>query len=51
MFRDMQKGADVESEAIFADLLKHAQSHQLKTPLLEAACVRLRIYQNSRSAS
>jgi 2-dehydropantoate 2-reductase len=51
MFRDMQKRADVEAESILGDLLKHGQSHQLKTPLLEAACVRLRIYQNSRSKS
>jgi 2-dehydropantoate 2-reductase len=51
MFRDMQKGADVEAEAILGDLLKHGQSHQLKTPLLQAASVRLRIYQNFRSTS
>jgi 2-dehydropantoate 2-reductase len=51
MFRDMQKGAGVESEAILGDLFKYGQSHQLKTPLLQAACVRLRIYENSRSAS
>ncbi len=51
MFRDMQKGADVEAEEILGDLLKHAQSHQLKTPLLQAGTVRLRIYQNSRSNS
>jgi 2-dehydropantoate 2-reductase len=51
MFRDMQKGADVEAEAILGDLLKHGQSHQLKTPLLQAACIRLRVYQNSRSIS
>jgi 2-dehydropantoate 2-reductase len=48
MFRDMQGGANVEVEAILGDLLKHGQTHQLKTPLLEAACVRLRIYQNFR---
>ncbi len=51
MFRDMQNGANVEVEAILGDLLKHSQSHQLKTPLLQAACVRLRIYQKSRSVS
>ena len=43
--------ADVEAEAILGDLLKHGQSHQMKTPLLQAASVRLRIYQNSRSTS
>jgi len=51
MYRDMHKGAPVEVETILGDLLKHGQSHQLKTPLLEAACVRLRVYQNSISAS
>jgi|SRR5580704_16364542 2-dehydropantoate 2-reductase len=51
MFRDMQSGANVEVEAILGDLLKHGQAHQLKTPLLQAACVRLRIYQKSRSVS
>jgi 2-dehydropantoate 2-reductase len=51
MFRDMQQGANVEVEAILGDLLKHGQAHQLKTPLLQAACVRLRIYQKSRSIS
>jgi len=51
MYRDMSKGAPVEVETILGDLLKHGQSHQLKTPLLEAACVRLRVYQNSISAS
>jgi 2-dehydropantoate 2-reductase len=51
LFRDMQKGADVESEEILGDLLQHAQQHGLKTPLLEAATVRMRIYQNSRRSS
>lgn len=51
MFRDMHRGANVEAEAILGDLLKHSQSHQLKTPLLQAGCVRLRVYQNSISKS
>jgi 2-dehydropantoate 2-reductase len=51
MFRDMQSGANVEVEAILGNLLKHGQAHQLKTPLLQAACVRLRIYQKSRAVS
>ncbi len=51
MFRDMHRGANVEAEAILGDLLKHGQSHQLKTPLLQAGCVRLRVYQNSISKS
>jgi 2-dehydropantoate 2-reductase len=51
LFRDMQQGANVEVEAILGDLLQHGQSHNLNTPILQAACVRLRIYQKSRSAS
>ena len=51
MYRDMQKGARIEADAILGDLLEHSQSHNLKTPLLQAACVRLRIYQNSISSS
>ena len=51
MFRDMQRGASVEADAILYDLLRHGQSHQLKTPLLQAGCVRLRIYQRSVSRS
>jgi len=51
MFRDMQKGAGVEVEAILGDLLKHAQAHHLKTPFLQAGCVRLRVYQNTRNSS
>jgi 2-dehydropantoate 2-reductase len=47
MFRDMQKGAKLEADAILGDLLDHGRSHNLKTPLLQAACVRLRVYQNS----
>jgi 2-dehydropantoate 2-reductase len=51
MYRDMQKGASVEVDTILGDLLAHAQKHGLETPLLQAGCVRLRVYQNARSAS
>jgi 2-dehydropantoate 2-reductase len=51
MYRDMQKGAKLEADAILVDLLEHSRAHNLKTPLLQAACVRLRIYQNSLSSS
>jgi 2-dehydropantoate 2-reductase len=47
MFRDMQKGAQPEADAILGDLLDYGRSHQLQTPLLQAACVRMRVYQNS----
>jgi 2-dehydropantoate 2-reductase len=51
MYRDLQKGAPVEVDAILGDLLDHGRSHQLDTPLLQAGCVRLRIYQNFRQNS
>jgi 2-dehydropantoate 2-reductase len=47
MYRDMQKGVKLEVEAILGDLLDHGRAHSLKTPLLQAATVRLRIYQNT----
>lgn len=51
MYRDMQKGASVEVETILGDLLAHGQKHGLRTPLLQAGCVCLRVYQNARSVS
>jgi 2-dehydropantoate 2-reductase len=51
MYRDLQKGAPVEVDAILGDLLDHGRSHNVDTPLLQAGCVRLRIYQNSRQNS
>lgn len=49
MYRDLEKGNSVEAETILGDLLAHAGEHGLETPLLQAACVRLRVYQNARS--
>jgi 2-dehydropantoate 2-reductase len=51
MYRDLQKGAPVEVDNILGDLLEHGRSHHVDTPLLQAGCVRLRVYQNSRSTS
>src|SRR3984885_1070093 len=51
MYRDMQERHKVEVDTILGDLLDHGRSHNLKTPLLQAACVRLRVYQNSVSSS
>ncbi len=51
MYRDLQKSLPVEVETILGDLLEHGRSHQVDTPLLQAGCVRLRIYQNSRQSS
>jgi 2-dehydropantoate 2-reductase len=51
MYRDLQKGAPVEVDTILGDLLEHGRSHQLDTPLLQAGCVRLRVYQNTLKSS
>jgi 2-dehydropantoate 2-reductase len=47
MYRDLQKCAPVEVDTILGDLLDHGRSHHVDTPLLQAGCVRLRIYQNT----
>jgi 2-dehydropantoate 2-reductase len=46
MYRDMEAGQPVEVEQILGDLLDRARGFDLPTPLLEAAVVRLRVYQN-----
>jgi 2-dehydropantoate 2-reductase len=51
MYRDLQRGAPVEVDTILGDLLDRGGSHQVDTPLLQAGCVRLRVYQNSRQNS
>ena len=51
MYRDMQKGAKLEFDAILGDLLEHGRAHNLKTPLLQAACVRMNVYQNALKPS
>lgn len=51
MYRDMQKGARIEADAILGDLLEHGRAHNLTTPLLQAACVRLAVYQTAISSS
>jgi len=51
MYRDLKKGAPVEVDAILGDLLEHGRSHQVDTPLLQAGCVRLRVYQNTLKSS
>ena len=50
MFRDLRKGAPVEVDTILGDLLDHAGPHGLATPLLRAAFVRLRVYEEGRAA-
>ncbi len=46
MYRDMLIGSPVEVEHILGDLVKRARELEIDTPLLEAAAVRLRVYQN-----
>ncbi len=50
MYRDLRKGAPVEVETILGDLLDHGHAHQIEAPLLQAATVRLRVYQNTLKA-
>jgi 2-dehydropantoate 2-reductase len=46
MYRDLQKGAQVEAEQIVGDLVAHARRARITTPLLDAAFAHLSIYQN-----
>ncbi|MBB5343091.1 ketopantoate reductase family protein [Tunturibacter empetritectus] len=50
MYRDLQKGTPVEVDTILGDLLDHGHAHHLEASLLQACCVRLRVYQNSLKA-
>jgi 2-dehydropantoate 2-reductase len=47
MYRDLQRGAPVEVDTILGDLLDHGHAQHVDTPLLQAGCVRLRVYQNT----
>jgi 2-dehydropantoate 2-reductase len=47
MYRDLKKGAHVEVDTILGDLLDYGHSYQVEAPLLQAGCVRLRVYQNT----
>ena len=46
MFRDMQRGLPVEADQIFGDLLARARG--IAVPLLQAAYVRLKVYEAKR---
>jgi 2-dehydropantoate 2-reductase len=48
MYRDMSKNAPVEVEQILGDLLARGRKLGMVTPLLESACVNLRIYEARR---
>ncbi len=45
MYRDFTRGASVEVDTILGDLLERGGRRGLRTPILEAACVSLSIYQ------
>ena len=45
MYRDFKKGAPVEVDTILGDPLDRGQKQDVKTPILEAAFVKLSIYQ------
>ena len=44
MYRDLQRGLDVEVEQILGDLLTRAEGAGVAAPVLTAACVHLRVY-------
>jgi 2-dehydropantoate 2-reductase len=51
MYRDLKKGTHIEVDTILGDLLDHGHSYQVAAPLLQAGCVRLRVYQNALKSS
>jgi 2-dehydropantoate 2-reductase len=51
MYRDMSKNAPVEVDQILGNLLERGREFSVSTPLLEAACANLRIYQARLSES
>jgi 2-dehydropantoate 2-reductase len=50
MYRDLIRNAPVEVDQILADLIDRGRKPGISTPLLEAACVNLKIYQARQSA-
>ncbi len=46
MYRDLRKGASVEADHILGDLIQRGAAQNMAAPLLEAAYVNLRVYQN-----
>jgi 2-dehydropantoate 2-reductase len=49
MYRDLQKGRQIEVENIIGDLVRHGQKAGISTPLLAAAYTHLAVYQNNLS--
>jgi 2-dehydropantoate 2-reductase len=48
MYRDLVKGAPVEADHILGDLLVRGEAHGVDAPLLRAAYVQLKIYEQHR---
>ena len=48
MYRDLHKGAPVEADHIFGDLLRHGAEHGLESPLLSAAYTQTKVYEARR---
>jgi 2-dehydropantoate 2-reductase len=46
MYRDLRKGAPVEADHILGDFIERGSAHGVAAPLLKAAFVNLRIYQD-----
>jgi 2-dehydropantoate 2-reductase len=46
MYRDLRKGAPVEADHILGDFIERGGAHGVATPLLKAAFVNLRVYQD-----
>ena len=46
MYRDLRKGAPVEADHILGDFIERGSAHRVTTPLLKAAFVNLRVYQD-----
>jgi len=51
MYRDLRQGRPVEVETILGDLIAEGQKADLRTPLLDAATVALRVYNAAGSAA
>jgi 2-dehydropantoate 2-reductase len=49
MYRDLKEQAPLEVDSILGDLIERAWKHCVSAPLLQAAFVRLTIYQRGRS--
>ena len=51
MYRDLRKGAPVEADHILGDLIERGNAHAVATPLLKAALLNLRVYQDRLAKS